>query len=317
MQSGALGTLWPISLDEAGDTCEKLCAHLRGNDLEELSSTSTARLLEASEDLGLIIFPLISDGLTVMPGNQAGSWRIDLDQAREPRHATSRHRVPLTVLIGDTDVEASIWRYAITKISSLDQVKKIFSKHLGEARTANVLQAYGLEHKLPISDLYQQVMQFLTDSDFGRPAHNARKEFNDTAKAARMWPIETRSYRIEYGNPFPGLSYDEAQHGVDLIYLLDCFHHDLVKVDKNRPRSDRPSNMNLVRSIQDHWTSFIVDDDLPELDADEATVFGKDRRKTTEIMSRSSKWIERGKKFDLLEKCNDGIMAVAQALKEL
>jgi carboxylesterase type B len=111
IQSGAVGTLGPLSLTEADRKWEMLCKHLNigvssaGSRLALLSSIPPSKLLEATQDLGWIPFPLIVDGSTIRT-RADGRWSIHLGQNDpEPAESMQKDPAPICVLIGDTDVE--------------------------------------------------------------------------------------------------------------------------------------------------------------------------------------------------------------------
>lgn len=67
---------------------------------------------------------------------------------------------------------------------------------------------------------------------FGLPLFKARKFFASTQHADEFFhPTTVQSYKVKFGNPWPGPSKDVSHHCVEIIYLFDAFHDDLVKID--------------------------------------------------------------------------------------
>jgi hypothetical protein len=123
-----------------------------------------------------------------------------------------------------------------------------------------VLQAYGLMPGIPLHDLHHCLLQFANDVTFGYPIYRAKKflatyqpktggydgrvgdRVLDHAFAQSIHHTTVRSYRVEFGNPFPGPNHNVAHHCVDMIYLFDAFHDALLSVDRSCQSSEPPQN---------------------------------------------------------------------------
>ena len=173
-----------------------------------------------------------------------------------------------------------------------------------------MLDSYGIAAKLSGDDLNDTITRFFTDATFSHPLDCARNSLlsQQPAEKTRFTPEKTpwptvyqhttvQSYRIKFGNPFPGQCYEVAQHCVEVIYLFDAFHDHMILVDPpnilsaeatgtRSPASasddsgylsertgtnaeetkpvDRDrvpaSNADLRGKLQQKWISFIVDD---------------------------------------------------------
>ena len=110
IQSGAVGTLGPIPLQEAAANVHKLCAHL-GSNIKGLAELPAYSLLSAASELNMHVFPLVKDGLTIKSAI-ARRYAVHLKRkGQDPVDASQEaRRGPMRVLIGDAEVEVRVIR---------------------------------------------------------------------------------------------------------------------------------------------------------------------------------------------------------------
>jgi carboxylesterase type B len=111
VQSGAVGTLGPIDMEEADERWEKLCRHLKierlsaNERVEYLRKLPEGDLVRIAGQMGWATFPLVTDSKTLFESPDGG-WRFSLG----PRSEQAGHvadTAPIDVLIGDCDDEVS------------------------------------------------------------------------------------------------------------------------------------------------------------------------------------------------------------------
>ena len=125
-------------------------------------------------------------------------------------------------------------------------------------------------------------------------------------------PTAVQSYRVKFGNPFPGINSGKAQHCVDLIYIYDCFEEALREVDKALP-TGAVTNASLVERIQADWIRFITAPSTGD-QYGLATVYDVDRTTVTVSMTKNREFTDRKARFDLLDSYS---VAAQQTIKEL
>ncbi|KAF9630174.1 Carboxylesterase type B [Lasiodiplodia theobromae] len=161
--------------------------------------------------------------------------------------------------------------------------------------------------------------------------------------------VGVHSYHIEFGNPFLGPDQGIAHHGVELIYIFDAFHDALEKADKGvlegyvEPEQESAkdahsvlgstveeveavdvntvqygrSNIQLSHDLQDMFIQFIVEDvqeSEKRTNMEKITTYGRDRVARTESWTGSEKWVSRRKRYDVIEKDMDSLLAVSRKL---
>ncbi|GAT25146.1 carboxylesterase [Aspergillus luchuensis] len=106
-------------------------------------------------------------------------------------------------------------------------------------------------------------------------------------------------FYIEFGNPSPGPKMGCAHHGVELIYLFDAFHEQLVELDEMSTGQGVVKHMELVR-VQDHWIGFIVRRAVQKVGDKEVLVKGEDGDTRVEMLHEMSRWVERKRRLEVL-----------------
>jgi hypothetical protein len=225
----------------------------------------------------------------------------------------------------------------------------IFEKAYPSITASNeVLVAYRLVPDVPLPVLHARLSRFLTDVLFCYPTHQARNFFASFRQSKGTLHSSVQSYRVKFGNPFPGRFKGVAHHCVELIYLFDAFHDELKKVDEvdkissqgsktlssvhsidaetptkllNIPAMNmiQKTNIELVHEIQDRWIQFIFDNDVGrtsgQMDGDDQiSVYGEDRTLKMENLVHDTEWIEQRKRFEILEKHIGVVRVVGKSL---
>lgn len=90
-----------------------------------------------------------------------------------------------------------------------------------------------------------------------------------------------------------------AHHGVELIYLFDAFHEQLVELDEMSTGQGVVKHMELVR-VQDHWIGFIVRRAVQKVGDKEVLVKGEDGDTRVEMLHEMSRWVERKRRLEVL-----------------
>lgn len=173
---------------------------------------------------------------------------------------------------------------------------------------------------MPEAQLHEAILQFLSDMQFGNPVQLAREELmswdlsktKDTADGTSARSTAVQSYRVKFGNPFPGINYAKAQHCVELIYIYDCFAEALRDADKTLP-AQAVTHASLVERIQADWIRFITAPSTGD-QYGLATVYDVERTAVTVSMVSDRDFSERKARFDLL---NSYSLAAQQTIKEL
>ncbi|CZR63734.1 uncharacterized protein PAC_13631 [Phialocephala subalpina] len=239
-QSGSLGCIGPSPLSEANETWEKLCQHFaiekdsQISRLERLRTLPTEELMRAQKELGWMAFPVIIDGASFKATDAGCEVLIDLDGGRASREVTKSSEAPIEILLGDTDAESSVFAGdRINKLTSFEQAQFIFREAFPTPSAAeDILTAYGIFAETLVPVIRDRLFRFVGDVMFGLPLFKARKFFTSTQHADEFFhPTIVQSYKVKFGNPWPGPSHDVSHHCVELIYLFDAFHDDLIKID--------------------------------------------------------------------------------------
>jgi hypothetical protein len=197
---------------------------------------------------------------------------------------------------------------------------------------------------------------------FGLPLFKARNVFtstqtenntnNSSADPTYYHPTIVKSYKVKFGNPFPGPSHNVSHHCVELVYLFDAFHDDLIKIDniehaladqltpplddkvhdnlsqQNVPEqiisalAKKRSNVALQKDIQRYWIHFITKeqsgmDKLRERGLeDQVTVFDVDREVRVGSLSKDEEWVQQAKRFEVLARYPDANKGVLKKLTQ-
>lgn len=115
IQSGAVGVLGPITMDQADRRWDAFCKQLDAPEdstsrLAYLANLPPDRLLKAFYELGWMVSPLVLDDLT-MSKNAGLRWRwnihLDGSEADGIPKVPGDGVDPIAILIGDTDLEVS------------------------------------------------------------------------------------------------------------------------------------------------------------------------------------------------------------------
>ena len=112
IQSGAVGTVGPISMNEADQRWGKLCQHLQiteksGNEqIAFLRDITAPDLVRVAGELGWFVFPLVTDNKT-LTARSDGGWEFVLGP--KPGSTSQITSIePIDVLIGDCDAEVRV-----------------------------------------------------------------------------------------------------------------------------------------------------------------------------------------------------------------
>jgi carboxylesterase type B len=109
IQSGAVGTLGPISMDETDRRWEQLCDHLQIREKSQqeriniLREMPEADLIRVAGELGWTSFSLVADNKTLTITSD-GRWKFVLEPETNPASSATNSE-PMNVLVGDCDAE--------------------------------------------------------------------------------------------------------------------------------------------------------------------------------------------------------------------
>lgn len=206
----------------------------------------------------------------------------------------------------------------VSKIKSYTQLQDLLAEKSDEPEFQDqFFKVYSIYPDISLPDLHEQIYHFLTDLQFGLPVHLARNELKSCSTTIQNGVTEsipratnTKSFRVNVGNPFPGPNYQKAQHCVDLIYIYNSFAEALRAVDEQLP-ADVVKNQNLVDSFQEDWIRFIAD----PVDATEdgrATYYNADRTTHVVDVDSDERWSERRVRYEFL---NTFTLSSQQALE--
>jgi hypothetical protein len=112
----------------------------------------------------------------------------------------------------------------------------------GSAASA-VLRVYGIESGSSLAALHRSLISFITDVTFGYSVYSAYQCLSILGQGSDPQEIKgallstkrattAELYKVKFGNPFPGPSYEVAHHCVDPIYIFDAFHDSLEAQDE-------------------------------------------------------------------------------------
>jgi carboxylesterase type B len=110
IQSGAVGCLGPISIDQADERWETLSKHagITTQDpvarLTDLREKSPSELMLACKALGWMVFPLVNDKRTLAFTDRFEPLLVDLGTVYNNASQTSQHE-PIAIMLGEVDCE--------------------------------------------------------------------------------------------------------------------------------------------------------------------------------------------------------------------
>ncbi|KAH7129195.1 para-nitrobenzyl esterase [Dactylonectria macrodidyma] len=302
MQSGAIGILGPIPMEEADKNWASLCkvcnvdSQASGQDrLDLIRKLPATTLIEAAGKLRLGRFLSVLDDFTIFEDDASlRSTVVDLgpvDITNRPSRSSNMHA---DILMGFNDAEMSFIKGLPSK---WDIIKPIFAQtYTDPVLRSKILDAYfsGLSSE---DDVLHGLHTFLNESTFELSVARARTSFRSRRRVEAHPEAKTvHSFHVEFGNPFPGPGQGISHHCTELIYLFEAFHDALALADQGilRPYQD-PSesagngesqstsnasdseikvqtgegttghartHLELARAIQDHWLDFIVPDEV-------------------------------------------------------
>lgn len=188
-------------------------------------------------------------------------------------------------------IQASIFIENIDLIRSYQHLLTLLSNIPDHTK---ILHAYDIRSGMTTDDLQHELYRLLTEVLFTIPAQHS---FRGSSERHARRSVCLRNYVFETGNPFAGPFHNRANHCVDLIYLFDCFHDDLRRVDYEEVEymnnmsvrgNNRPSRTNaeMVDDLQTRFIDFVYCD-APEVDPEldmknvETVLYGQDRRSRT------------------------------------
>ncbi|KAF2966150.1 hypothetical protein GQX73_g7433 [Xylaria multiplex] len=327
LQSGAQFTLSPLELPDIDTSWARLCqywgveAENSRQKVELLRQMPTAAMLEFFIKCKNIRFGPVADGVTMMMDTVIFP-NVGLGQDIEPAGYE-----PIEIMIGACDIEETGY---LQEDIDLERLQRIFAESYGTSAAGTlVLEAYGLVEGCAQSVLRTNFERFLSDAKFDLPIYILRTTLSTQRRAGHGDATGVQPYSIEFGNPFPGPKKGCAHHGVEMIYLFDAFHDALADADRgvfrpypepsvqisalhkresiepkidNEPEAHAVANLDLVRSIQDHWLGFIVGKLAQKVGEGEVLVWDKDRRPRVERLADDPKWISRIDRLKLLGK---------------
>lgn len=190
--------------------------------------------------------------------------------------------------------------------------------------SAEILHMYNIDTNQEASELQAGIYSFLTDVEFGIPVERARRQLSAPVESDSHTSQRAKvtSYRIQFGNPFPGVWYGMAQHCVDLIYIYDCFHDHLRMMDQalNASVGFESTHNALVQQLQSHWIDFITSDtkvdDMNDIgcEGNLFITYGKNRLLRVNEISENEEFLVRKKRFDVLERFWPDTLKLAQAI---
>ena len=147
--------------------------------------------------------------------------------------------------------QASMFEEENCEDTKLRRISVPLLSYSSPAACKEIMTAYDIIADIPRRELIHRIGKFLSDAVFSFPVYRARNSFvnrhpkipNSVVQGNHLEdttmvpysdnPLHTgiHSYRIKFGNPFPGEQFNVAQHCVELIYLFDAFHEDLERAD--------------------------------------------------------------------------------------
>ncbi|PWY77757.1 alpha/beta-hydrolase [Aspergillus eucalypticola CBS 122712] len=254
-------------------------------------------------------------------GNSSGSHDVHTHLLDADTHGTPLFRRVImhsgargTVSPGSLADAESAGHFQESNIT-FSSLKETFTKSYPTPEAATlILQLYGLVEGASQRSFLSGLERFRSDAVFHLPIHRTI----DTLRAQRHNVYgdahSIQHFHIEFGNPFPGPKMGCAHHGVELIYLFDAFHEQLVDLDDLSTGQGVMKHMELVRRFQDHWIGFIVGRAVQKVSDKEVLVWGEDGDTRVEMLNEMSRWVERKRRLEVLGRDVKSMMRVFWAL---
>jgi carboxylesterase type B len=117
IQSGAIGTLGPTTLEKAGKQLEKLCQHMGLQDDEnstkfsKLQKVPSSDIVQTCRQLIWYLFPLVNDNLTLSSAPDGSGTYVNLEYDATAATASgidSSSRETIDIMIGEVDAEVKL-----------------------------------------------------------------------------------------------------------------------------------------------------------------------------------------------------------------
>lgn len=349
MHSGARGTVSPGSLADAEVGWRKLCGYWGVNEemgslerVERMRRIPARELLEGALVNGVCVMPPVVDGVgmgwevVTLPGVEGGTKFRDGGCGR---------RYPVEVMIGECEAEVSVfdstthlplflqlWGAIPSLLTVLpsgvqsaghfqesnitfSSLKETFTKSYPTPEAATlILQLYGLVEGASQRSLLSGLERFRSDAVFHLSIHRTIDALRTQRRNVYGDADSIQHFHIEFGNPFPGTKMGCAHHGVELIYLFDAFHEQLVELDNLSTGQGVVKHMELVRRVQDHWIGFIVGKVVQKVGDKEVLVWGEDGDTRVEMLDEMPRWVERKRRLEVLGRDVKSMMRVFWAL---
>lgn len=226
VQSGAVGTLGPRTLEWHERRWNKLCSYfgLEDSDSDEriarLRQVSSSNIVKAAADLSFHTFPLLGDDVIKPEYSFDGTEISELMTGDVTRESMGTFEPRIQQLSNDNILAA---------FGGLPERNAIFDEYAIDFGDRGKVEA-GLAN-------------LLTDVAFALPI----------AKLCDTWPADRPLYRYHCsrGNPFIGShTYGHAHHCVDLIYLFNCFQQEMKRAS--------PACQKYAQDWSQIWIDFIT-----------------------------------------------------------
>lgn len=334
-QSGGIKTMGPNGMDIANEKWQSLYAKLgitgktSTERMEPLFKMSQSKLLATAVSNQWLMFPPVRDGMTISD-KTSDTWFVNFGKhENRPKKAQGDKDKPIAVLIGDCEEEGFYKEQiqSFANLAALETFLKSKSVAVSSQGWHELLDTYDVSAATPKSQFHNRIEQIMTDMTFGYPIEMARREISaarvdhgNVIEGSASYPSETRSFRIKFGNPFPGPCHNIAHHCVDLLYIYDCFHDHMRRIDKEEASAVSQklhpngwaSNASLVESIQNLWINFITNDEVPGSES-VAYIYDVDRKLYLREMAKEEEWINRRARLDVIVKNHDLVRSLADA----
>ncbi|RAK89049.1 alpha/beta-hydrolase [Aspergillus costaricaensis CBS 115574] len=317
MHSGARGTVSPGSLADAEVGWRKLCGYWGVNEemgglqrVERMRRIPARELLEGALVNGVCVMPPVVDGVGM-------GWEVvrlpEVEGGAKFRDGGCGRRYPVEVMIGACEAEsAGHFQESNITFSSLEET---FTKSYPTPEAATpILQLYGLVEGASQRSLLSGLERFRSDAVFHLPIHRTIDALRTQRHNVYGDADSIQNFHIEFGNPFPGPKMGCAHHGVELIYLFDAFHEQLVGLDDLSTGQGVVKHRELVSRVQDHWIGFIVGRAVQKVSDKEVLVWGEDGYTRVEMFDEMSRWVERKRQLEVLGRDVKSMMRVFWAL---
>ncbi|RDW94260.1 hypothetical protein BP5796_00023 [Coleophoma crateriformis] len=288
LQSGAMGTIGPVSVEAAEGQWNNLCQRLgvvaedKFSKLLEMEKIGVADLIAATRKMMWLVFPVVNDKITIDFTNKLEPLAVNLG---ETSVGLVRQRItPILVLLGEVDEEGYMGKYDVEAITNYQTIADIFfSSKVEEAVIEKMLQLYGIAPKASLKDIHTGLYRFLTEVQFSYPLFKNYKLFAglDAISKPDVLGTSASRYKVNFGNPFrdgPGGLFGISHHCVDMIYIFNAFPKEMADADARLDASE-PSNIDLRKHMQKDWIQFITREPTEDSISSDDTIlqYDKDR----------------------------------------